>query len=90
MLRVGKSPLFSTPQLIRQWGHKKFQMGLTRSIINVPTNMNNIQAILSRSINGKIANVVARKGRIQYKNPYEVGIFHRNHYNSYVKDNYIK
>ena len=46
---------------IRKWGHKRLQMGLTRSIINVHVHMDIVQKALPRSIEDTMTIAIALK-----------------------------
>jgi hypothetical protein len=58
---------------IRPWGYKRPQMGLTRSIINVPIQLDVAQKALPQFINNTITIVVAMKRHLRYKNAYQIG-----------------
>ena len=58
---------------IRQWGHKRSQMGLAGSIINVPVHMDIVQKALPQSIDDTMTIAIALKRRLEYKNAYQTG-----------------
>jgi len=61
---------------IRQWGHRRSQIGLTGSIINVSVHMDIVQKSLPQYLNDTMTIAVALKRRLQYKNAYQAGKVH--------------
>jgi len=58
---------------IKPWGYKRPQMGLTRSIINVPIQLGVVQKAFPRFISDTMTIVAALKRCLQYNNAYQTG-----------------
>lgn len=58
---------------IRQLGYKRSQIGLTRKIINVFSNLDRIQTTLPRDIDDNMTVVIMLKRKMEYKNAYLPG-----------------
>ena len=63
---------------IWELGHKRSQLGLTRSIINVPVNLNIVQKDLLLSLNNTSTILVSLKQRLEYKSVFQKGMVRPN------------
>ena len=71
---------------IRQLGYKKSQIGLTGSVINVPSNLDIIQSALPRSVFDTMTITVMIKRKMEYKHAFLSGNVRPKHLMVALKD----